>query len=150
MTQVTFTFGDTEALCNEVLALVRAGRKTVTCAPLSDFGPGREPLPEVGRQDIALEWDGTPAVQMETVEVLTMPFDEVGEDLVAPMAEFRDRDDFRAQYRAYFEARGKWAPNLMLMVERFRVIRDFAAAGERNDAAGDGVGMVTTPKGDAP
>ncbi len=124
---VTFTFGDTEALCTEVLALVRAGKKTLTCAPLSDFGPGRDPLPEVGRQDIALEWDGAPAVQMETEEVLILPFNDVGPELVADMAEFRDVADFRAQYKAYFEARGKWTENLTLMVERFRVIRDFGA-----------------------
>lgn len=129
MEGVTFTFGDNEDLCNEVLALVRAGKKTVTCAPLSDFGPGKDPMPEVGRQDVALEWDGRPAVKMETVEVLTMPFDDIGEDLVAPMAEFRDRDDFRTQYRGYFENQGKWSDNMMLMVERFRLIQDFAKEG---------------------
>lgn len=123
---VTFTFGDYEELCNEVLALVRSGKKTVTCAALTDFGPGKDPMPEVGRQDIALEWDGSPAVQMETLEVLTMPFGDVTEELAADMAEFRDLADFRDQYRAYFEARGKWSPDMMLMVERFRLIRDFA------------------------
>lgn len=123
---VTFTFGDYEELCNEVLALVRSGKKTVTCAALTDFGTGKDPMPEVGRQDIALEWDGSPAVQMETLEVLTMPFGDVTEELAADMAEFRDLQDFRDQYRAYFEARGKWSPDMMLMVERFRLIRDFA------------------------
>ncbi|WP_375175819.1 ASCH domain-containing protein [Pseudooceanicola sp.] len=126
MQGVTFTFGDNEDLCNEVLALVRAGKKTVTCAPLSDFGPGKDPMPEVGRQDTALEWDGSPGVRLETVEVLTIPFDEVTEALVADMGEFRDRDDFRAQYRAYFEKQGKWSDTMMLMVERFRLIEDLA------------------------
>jgi len=59
MHPVTFTFGDTEDLCHEVLALVRAGKKTVTCAPLSDFGPGKDPMPEVARfrliEDFATE-----------------------------------------------------------------------------------------------
>ena len=123
---VTFTFGDTEALCTEVLALVRSGAKTITCAPLRDFGPGKDPLPEVGRRDIALEWSGAPAVEMETEEVHILPFDEVPEHLIPPMAEFRDHAHWYEEYRAYFEARGGWSPDMPLMVERFRLIRDFA------------------------
>lgn len=126
MPPVTFTFGDTEALCNEVLALVRAGKKTATCAPLSDFGPGKDPLPQVGRRDIALEWDGSPAVEMETLEVLIMRFDEMTEALVTPQAEFRDRADWYEQYSAYFGARGGFSPDMMIMCERFRLIHDFA------------------------
>lgn len=59
MRPVPFTFGDTEDLCNEVLALVRAGKKTVTCAPLSDFGTGKDPMSEIARfrliEDFATE-----------------------------------------------------------------------------------------------
>ncbi|MGI3169398.1 ASCH domain-containing protein [Pseudooceanicola sp. C21-150M6] len=126
MTPVTFKFGDTEAFCNELLALVRSGKKTATCAAMSDFGPGKEPLPEVGRQDIALNWDGSPALQMETLEVHVLPIGEVTDEMVAPMAEFEDAADYRAQYQAYFERQGSWTPDMMVMVERFKVIRDFA------------------------
>ena len=50
---VTFTFGDSEPLCNELLSLVRSGKKTATCGALRDFGSGGEPMPVAGRCDIA-------------------------------------------------------------------------------------------------
>jgi uncharacterized protein YhfF len=34
---VTFAFGDSPALADELLALVLAGRKTATCAALRDY-----------------------------------------------------------------------------------------------------------------
>ena len=58
---VTFTFGDSEELCSELLGLVRSGKKTATCDALHVFASGDEAMPVVGRQDIALNWDGSPA-----------------------------------------------------------------------------------------
>lgn len=55
-----FTFGDSADLCARLLALVREGRKTATCAALRDFTQGGETLPQVGRHDVALHWDGPP------------------------------------------------------------------------------------------
>lgn len=36
----TFTFGDSRALCEALLALVRAGMKTATCGARREFGGG--------------------------------------------------------------------------------------------------------------
>ncbi|HTV67980.1 MAG TPA: ASCH domain-containing protein, partial [Rhizobiaceae bacterium] len=44
---VTFAFGDSPELANELLALVLSGAKTATCGALRDYG-GDEPVPEVG------------------------------------------------------------------------------------------------------
>ena len=66
---VTFTFGDNEVLCNELLGLIRTGKKTATCVALRDFGPEGDAMPVVGRQDIALNWDGAPALLLETIDV---------------------------------------------------------------------------------
>ena len=57
---VTFRFGDDEALCTKLIDLVRSGRKTATCGALREFGPGGDAMPEVGRRDTALNWNGTP------------------------------------------------------------------------------------------
>lgn len=51
----TFTFGDSRALCDQLLELVRAGVKTATCGALRDFEAGGEALPSPGRKDIALD-----------------------------------------------------------------------------------------------
>ncbi|MEM1302850.1 MAG: ASCH domain-containing protein, partial [Pseudomonadota bacterium] len=72
----TFRFGDSEALCNEILALVRSGRKTATCEAMEVY-EGDDVMPRVGRRDIALNWDGTPAVMLETVEVTQRKFSEM-------------------------------------------------------------------------
>ena len=74
---VSFRFGDSEALCNELLVLVRTGKKTATCEALSVFGPGGEDMPVVGRRDIALNWDGSPSLLLETTEVTQQRFCDV-------------------------------------------------------------------------
>nr|WP_121064990.1 ASCH domain-containing protein [Chachezhania antarctica] len=121
----TFTFGDSRALCDEVLALVRAGRKTVTCGVLAAVEASGEALPEAGRVDIALDWDGAPALAVETLEVQLVPFDAVTEDMVPDQGEFRDLAHWRAGYRAYLERAGHFAPDAMMIIERFRVVEDF-------------------------
>jgi uncharacterized protein YhfF len=76
---VTFTFGDSERLCNQLLGLIRSGKKTATCGALSEFGLGGDALPVVGRRDTALNWNGTPALLLATVEVFQMRFCDVDE-----------------------------------------------------------------------
>lgn len=125
----SFRFGDYEALCNDVLALVRAGRKTVTCAALSEIEADREAMPVVGRRDVALEWSGAPALLIETAEVAILPMDEIDEAQVAAMGEFRDLTHFHEGYGRYFERRGGFDPTMKLVVERFRVIEDYSQGG---------------------
>ena len=124
---VTFAFGDNRALCDELLALVRAGRKTATCGAARDFGPGGEPLPVAGRRDIALDWDGNPALVIETVEVTRRRFRDV--DAVFALAEGENDDlaGWRRDHRAYFERNGGWSEDMEVICERFRLVEDFGA-----------------------
>ncbi|PJE30431.1 ASCH domain-containing protein [Pseudooceanicola antarcticus] len=124
--QISFTFGDSEALCSELIALVRSGAKTATCGALRDFGEGGEAMPVVGRRDIALNWDGTPALEIETVEVFTCRFDEVSEDFALAEGEDESLAGWRAGHEAYFTRNGGFSPDMMLVCERFRVVRDLA------------------------
>lgn len=121
-----FRFGDSSELCAEIIALVRSGAKTATCEAVSAYGAGGDAWPEVGRRDVALNWDGTPAVMIETVEVLTRRFDEMDAEFVAAQGEFRDLDHWRAGYEAYFRRNGGFAEDMKLMCERFTLIEDFA------------------------
>ncbi len=125
----TFRFGDNEALCAEILVLVRSGKKTATCEAASAFGKGGDAWPEVGRRDVALEWDGTPAVMLETVEVTTRRFGDMDEEFVAAQGEFRDLAHWRAGYEAYFRRAGVFSEDMKLMCERFRLVEDFGTAG---------------------
>ena len=119
----TFTFGDGPALCAELLALVRAGTKTATCGALRDYEAEGEALPEVGRRDIALDWDGTPALVIETVEVFTCPFDEVPEGFAEAEGE-GTYEEWRAGHVRYFERNGGWSEDMTLVCERFRMVED--------------------------
>ena len=61
----TFKFGDNKELCEELTSLVISGKKTATCDALSFYESGKEKMPRVGRVDIALNWEGSPAIAIE-------------------------------------------------------------------------------------
>ena len=122
---VTFKFGDSEAMSAALLALVKAGRKTATCgaAAFYDTAPGA--LPMVGRRDIALNWDGTPAVAIETMRVYRCRFRDVGEDFALAEGENDDLAGWRRDHQAYFERNEGFSPDMMLVCEMFRVVEIF-------------------------
>ncbi|MEH6738177.1 MAG: ASCH domain-containing protein [Sulfitobacter sp.] len=122
----TFRFGDSPELCAEIIALVRSGTKTATCEAASAYGAKGDAWPEVGRRDVALNWDGTPAVMIETVEVSTRRFSDMDAEFVAAQGEFRDLDHWQKGYQAYFTRNGGFAEDMKLMCERFKVIEDYA------------------------
>lgn len=121
----TFTFGDSRALCDELLALVRSGQKTATCGALRSFAEEGEALPVVGRRDIALDWDGNPAVAIETVEVRFRKFSEVDEAFALDEGENEDLAGWRSDHRRYFERNGGWSEDMDVVCERFRLVEDF-------------------------
>ncbi len=120
---VTFTFGDSRALCDELLALVRSGRKRATCGALRDFEAGAE-MPIVGRRDIALDWDGNPALVIETTEVTRRRFRDVDEDFALAEGEDETLDGWRTGHQRYFERNGGWSEDMELVCERFRLVED--------------------------
>ncbi len=120
----TFTFGDSRELCDRLLALVRAGTKRATCGALRDFAEGGDPLPVVGRRDIALDWDGNPALVIETVEVIIRRFCDVDADFALAEGEDETLQGWQAGHRAWFARNGGWAPEMDLVCERFRMVED--------------------------
>lgn len=120
---VTFSFGDSPQMADELLALVVAGTKTATCGAVRDFGPGKSALPEVGRRDVVLDGRGEPAAVIETIEVVRRRFNEIDEQFAFDEGEgFRTLDHWRSGHRDYFERNGGWAEDLELVCERFRLI----------------------------
>lgn len=120
---VTFSFGDSPEMADELLALVIAGKKTATCGALRDFGAQGEPLPVVGRRDTVLDGRGRPAAVIETLEVSYCRFDEVDERFAEDEGEgLRTLADWRAGHRAYFERNGGWSEDMELVCERFRLV----------------------------
>lgn len=120
----TFKFGDSAALCDQLISLVRIGRKTATCGALRDFEPGGEAMPVPGRRDIALNWDDTPALVIETLDVSVTRFCDVGEGFALAEGENEDLAGWKRDHRAYFERNGGFDPEMKLVCERFRLIED--------------------------
>ncbi len=119
----TFTFGDGPALSAALLAAVRSGAKTATCGALRDFEAG-EAMPAAGRVDVALGWDGTPALAVRTVSVERVRFDAVTREFAEAEGE-GSYEDWRAGHVRYFERNGGWSEDIMLVCERFEMVEDF-------------------------
>lgn len=102
----TFTFGESERLSDWLLSLVHSGKKTATCGALRDFGEGGEPMPVVGRRDIALEWGGSPALAIETLVVRICRFSEVEEAFALAEGENDSLDGWSRDHHMYFERNG--------------------------------------------
>ena len=119
---VTFQFGDSPELADELLALVLSGAKTATCGAMRDFND-KEPAPTVGRRDVVLDGQGRPACVIETVSVVIQRFDQVDEAFA--VAEGKARMAWRDGHIAYFERNGGYSPDMLLACERFRVVEIF-------------------------
>jgi uncharacterized protein YhfF len=117
----TFSFGDSPALADELLALVLAGEKTATCAAVRDYEKDGEPIPVPGRRDVVRDGQGRPAAVIETVEVTRRLFRDVPDDFALAEGE-GDFDAWREGHIAYFERNGGWSEDLEIVCERFRLI----------------------------
>lgn len=117
-----FKFGDNPRLCDDLLALVIAGKKTATCGAARDYVDCPEELPVIGRRDIATRWDGTPAVVIETVDVFRSTFNDIPDDFRLAEGENDTPEGWARDHRAYFERNGGWSPDMELVAEVFRVV----------------------------
>lgn len=121
----TFTFGDNRELCDELTSLVRSGRKTATCEALRVFETGDETMPSVGRIDIVLSWDGTPALAIRTLSIVVEKFSEVGEIFALAEGENDNLEGWQLDHRAYFGRNGGFDPEMKLVCERFELVEEF-------------------------
>jgi uncharacterized protein YhfF len=120
---VTFSFGDSPEMADELLALVLAGKKTATCGALASFPPGSDAMPVAGRRDVVLDGKGRRAAVIETLEVEIRRFDQVDERFA------RDEGEgdgtlgwWRDAHRRYFERNGGFSPDMQLVCERFMLV----------------------------
>ena len=85
-------------------------------------------MPVVGRQDIALDWDGNPALKIETIEVTIRRFCDVDEDFALAEGEDDTLEGWRRAHQAYFTRNGGFTPEMELVCERFRLVEDLKGA----------------------
>lgn len=146
---IQFSFGDSPALADELLALVLAGRKTATCGALRDYGPGKEPMPQVGRRDVVRNGAGEPACVIETQSVEIRRFDAIA-------ASFTDREGegdyaaWRAGHEAYFARNGGFAPDMDVVCETFRLVEVLPAGRALYNQVASPIFIVTDIESDGP
>jgi len=127
---VTFSFGDSPEMADELLALVLSGRKTATCGALRDFG-GAEPVPEVGRRDVVLDGRGRRAAVIETISVEHKRFDQVDAEFAAAEGEGDlSYEYWREAHQAYFARNGGFSTDMVLVCERFRLVAGLDPEGQ--------------------
>ena len=124
---IPFKFGDGPELCERLIEAVRSGKKRATCGALIEYQEEEEPIPEVGSQELALHWDGTPALIFENEAVDLVPFSDVTEEFALAEGENDSLEGWRQGHREFFERTCGFDPDMILVCQRFRVIKDFDA-----------------------
>jgi uncharacterized protein YhfF len=119
----TYRFGDSAALSDALLALVRAGKKRATCTAEAEIGVS-EVLPEVGRCDVVLDFDNVPQLVTRTLELVRVRFCDMTEEMALMEGEDETLAGWRAGHERYYRRAGIFAPDMGLIWERFEVVED--------------------------
>jgi uncharacterized protein YhfF len=146
---ITFSFGDTPALNDELLALVLAGKKTATCGALRDYGPGKEAMPVVGRRDVVLNSAGEAASVVETLTVETKRFDDIDPSFTDREGE-GDYAAWRAGHEAYFARNGGFSPDMEIVCETFRLVTVLPGGRDLYNKVASPIFIVTDIESDGP
>lgn len=121
-----WAFGGTPEQADELLALVRSGRKTATASARWDY-PEDDDVPRPGSLGIVLDGAGRPHVLLSTTDVAVVPFDEVPEEHAyaegegdRSLAHWREvHERFFTEYAAPGQ---QFSPQMLVVLERFEVL----------------------------
>jgi uncharacterized protein YhfF len=98
-----FCFGDSQALADELGALVVAGTKRATASSLWALQAQGRPPPQPGDYSIVTTWAGQPLCVIETQAIEIVAFRDVGAEFAAAEGEGDGSLDFwRSAHAAYF------------------------------------------------
>jgi len=119
-----WSFGDSPAMADRLLALVLSGAKRATTGVQQDYTDQDEPLPRPGELSIILDGAGIPRALVREIDVEVLPFGQVSAEQAA--AEGEDDlslESWRAAHRAAFARSGYEVDDETLVVyERFEVL----------------------------
>ena len=73
-----------------------------------------------------MNWDGTPALAIETTEVSIVRFCDVDEMFALAEGENDTLEGWQVDHRAFFERNGGFDLGMKLVCERFQLIADFS------------------------
>jgi uncharacterized protein YhfF len=124
-------FGDSAELADELLALVLMGKKTATCGALWQYEADGTPVAKPGERSIVLDGANRPRCVIETTEVKTQRFDHVDAKFAHDEGEGdRSYAYWRKAHEHYFTRQGRFAPDMLVVCERFRLVEVLTPAKE--------------------
>jgi uncharacterized protein YhfF len=121
-------FGDGRELADELCALVLAGKKTATAALGWELELEPDEMPQVDGYSVITDFDGNPQCILQTVEVRTLPFDQVDAQFAAEEGEGDLSLEYwrQAHWRFFSRACAKLGRqpelNMLVVCERFRLV----------------------------
>ena len=123
-----FHFDDNEPDANELVILVKEGKKIGTASLLWEYQTGDKRQPKAGDLSVVTDWDGIPQCVIETTLVDVIPFKNVVENFAASDGE----GDLSLQYwkDVHWKYFGRVCENLnrkrslemMVVCENFKVV----------------------------
>lgn len=146
---ITFSFGDSPELNEQLLGLVLAGKKTATCGALRDYQQGKEAMPVAGRRDVVLNGAGEPAAVIETLSVEIKRFDTI-EPAFSDLEGEGPYAQWRAEHEAYFARNGGFSPEMDVVCERFKLIEVLPAGRTLYNQLASPIFIVTDIESDGP
>lgn len=146
---IQFSFGDSPELADELLGLVLSGKKTATCGALRDYGPGKEPLPQVGRRDLVRNGAGEPACVIETQSIEIRHFDDIDPAFTDREGE-GDYAAWREGHESYFARNGGFSPDMDVVCETFRLVEILPAGRAIYNLVASPIFIVTDIEADGP
>jgi uncharacterized protein YhfF len=126
-----WAFGDSKEMANELCALILAGKKTATSTALYSYELDNQPVPEPGNRSVVLDGDGQARCVIECVSAEAVPFDEVDEEFAADEGEGDlSLKSWQKAHQAFFERQGYFAPDMLLVCERFRLVEKLSGGAQ--------------------
>ena len=123
-----FCFGDSEALANELAALVLKGKKKATAGSVWALNAEKKAPPRAGDYSIVTSWAGEPQCIIKTQSVDLVKFDEVDAEFAAAEGEGDGSLTFwREAHAAYFTRECSrlgltFTEDMPVVCERFEVV----------------------------
>jgi uncharacterized protein YhfF len=124
----SFSFGDSPALADELLALVLEGKKRATCWAVAEGLKGAE----IGKSMVVRDGAGRPRAVLRTVELTQRRYGEVDAAFAFDEGEGdRSLAYWRAAHQRWLTRLKLFEPDMMLWCERFELVAviPLAAAG---------------------
>lgn len=123
----SFYFGNSEAMANELLALVLRGQKTATASSTECYRVTGEAMPKVGDLSIVTDWQGTPKGIIQTIETRQLAFKEMTYDICRREGEDDTLASWQQNHIAFFTAEGQelgyeFTWDMKILFEDFKLI----------------------------